>query len=676
MAGSNHKNAKTGRTNSELDRALLLMLPPGILLSVLPMLADMALPVTLLAALLGLWQMLIIGYRLKNPARLVQILILLVCFAALVFSYGYVIGRQAGVALLTLMTLLKLFETKTHRDCYIIVYSCLFITASNFFQSQSVWLMLYVFAVVIYLLSLLIALSDRRHSLGHAGHLRLAGRLGLYALPFMLVLFVLFPRIPGPLWGLPDDAFSASTGLGEEMSPGSINQLVSSSAIAFRVKFHGQVPPQPQRYWRALVLSSYDGRTWRRDDAPASALPNLEYGEKQALIYDYTITLEPHNHHWLPTLQYPLPATDNRRVLMSGPAHRFSREALLLSKEPVTHALNYRLRSQANTLNRSLFDRESYKNRLLPAGRNPQTLALAKQLLESSHYQAPAYIRRVLQYFRDNDFVYTLNPGSLGENAMDDFLFGSRRGFCEHYASAFTYLMRAAGIPARVVIGYQGGQMNPLDEYMIVRQSDAHAWTEIWYGTRDNGYWKRIDPTAAVSPDRIERGVQNAGLDSAGLPLLLAPGNPLLKQLAFFYDSLQHQWNQWVIGYDQDKQASLLRALGLEGKASDLVLLLTVFMGLGALLVAWLLLRQKTRERDRVQYHYRRLCSRLARRGVRRNDAEGPRDYEKRVLQTLDLKPAQRSQLQFVFRAYRALHYGNHNNPKLEKLFISRARNF
>jgi len=655
--------------NNKPGPSTLFLLLGAIHLSALPLYAGMPFSILLLIASLSLWQFFIIKSQRNNPGKPVQILVIVAAFSTVLYTYGHIFGQQPGIALVTLMTILKLFEIKNLRDAYIIIYSAFFIIASNFFHSQSIWLIFYVFLVVIFLVAILIALSDRLNSLSLQNRLRMAARFVFYAMPLMLILFVLFPRIPGPLWGLPDDAFSSKTGLSEEMSPGSINRLISSSAIAFRVKFNDKIPPHRQRYWRGAVLSQYDGKTWRRSDAPASAQPNIHYDKNNENVFSYRVTLQPTNLQWLLSLEYPqiYNASSNQ------PVYKFNREAMLTTNSKLTNVINYTVSSDTNAHNQALFAQESYKNRLLPANKNAQTIQLAHQLFRSAGFNRQQYVRSVLNYFRNEQFIYTLNPDLLGDNAMDDFLFNSRRGFCEHYASAFTYLMRAAGIPARVVIGYQGGKMNPLDDYMIVRQSDAHAWSEVWL----DDHWQRVDPTAAVSPDRVEQGVQHAGLENDRLPLLLVSNNELLRNMAFFYDSLQNNWNQWVIGFNQKKQQALLKSLGFEdASASDLILLLVFCLSVAGVIIGWLLLTRQTVEKDTTQHYYNLFCRKLQRLGLQRQLNEGPVDFENRIRKVPDLAPESATDITFIFKAYRTLHYGKQSNDRLRKHYIKKIKKF
>lgn len=644
------------------NKNILYSLILGIHLSALPAYSEMPINILLLLAVLTIWQLYIISRDNKNPKKFILLAITSITLLITLYSYGVLFGRQSGIALVILMSLLKLFEIKNIRDCHIIIFSTLFIIASNFFNSQSVWLIIYVFFVVIYLTTIQIALSDKLNTTSLKVRTNMATRYFIYAVPLMLVLFVLFPRIPGPLWGLQKDTFSSQTGMSEEMSPGSINQLISTSRIAFRVKFDDAIPEHHKRYWRGVVLSLYDGKTWHRSDAPEASRANIVSVENIESTFRYTITLEPTNLKWLLTLEQPINYSKK---------YNMTREAMLTSKTAINNVINYSVTSQTSAINKSMFSQEHHKNRLLPIDLNPEAVDFAKDLFRKSNFSPVQYINNVLQHYRTNEFFYTLNPDLLGDNAMDDFLFKTRRGFCEHYASSFAYLMRAAGIPARVVIGYQGGTINPLDDYMIVRQSDAHAWNEVWI----NNAWIRVDPTAAVSPERVEKGVLNSGLEVNKLPLLLVTNSEILKNAAFLYDSFQNSWNQWVINYDQKKQTDLLKALGFENATSaNLIFLLITCFSITALIVSWFLLKQHTTESDHIQLHYKIFCKKLQRFGIERRSNEGPQDYEYRVINNLSLSQRSKDDASFVFKAYRSLHYGNNLNKNLTTQFIKKVK--
>jgi len=651
-------------SNKKPNNTILYALLASVHLAVAPLYTSMSISVLILLITLSLAKIFIIKDNKKDPAFFLQLLIIILLFFIILDTYGQIFGQQSGLALITIMTTLKLFEIKTNRDCYIIIYSSFFIIASTFFHSQSIWLFLYVFFVALFLLATLILLSDRLKTTSFKIRFKLSSRFILSAIPLMIILFFLFPRLSGPLWTLPNDAFSSRSGLSEEMSPGSINRLISSSAIAFRVKFEDKIPAQADRYWRGAVLTSYDGKTWRRNDAPDSAIPNIEFSSDTKNDIHYQVTLEPTNLKWLISLEHPFHYQNQ---------YRYSREAMLLSKKVINNVISYSIKSQTTATNQSLFRQENHKNRLLPAHLNPKTIQFARELAKTSNYNAKTYINNILYHFQNNNFVYTLSPDLLGSNAMDDFLFNSQKGFCEHYASAFAYLARAAGIPARVVIGYQGGEMNPLDDYMIVRQSDAHAWSEVWIDDQ----WIRVDPTAAVSPDRVEQGVLNAGLEQSKLPLLLVSNSLLLKNASFLYDSFQNSWNNWIVGFNQKKQEDLMELLGFENTgASNLILLLVSLMSVVGLIITWLFLKQITVSKDRVQHYYDLYCLKLKKYGVQRRLNEGPQDFENRIYNELTLSKQTRNNMAFIFKAYRTLHYGNQIDKNLLKHYYNKVKSF
>ncbi len=634
----------------------------------------LAMPVVLLLFILSLslWQLLIITRSNTtlisatiNPRALIRLLLIFCSIWLIYYSYGRFLGRLPGTAMITLMALLKLFEIKTQRDIHIIIFTSFFILASHFFQSQQMLLAVYVFSVVIYLTTLLIVFSDQLQQTRFSQHLKTATRLVFISLPFMLILFILFPRIPGPLWGLPSDAFTASTGMDETMSPGSINKLVRSSAIAFRVKFQHSPPAYNNLYWRGAILSRYDGRTWRRDDPPVTDKLNLDTTTRAHNNLRYTVTLEPNNLNWLFALNYPIKNTQRYQI---------NREAMLLTAAKITHITNYTVLSDSTAINRSLSAREALKYRQFPANFNPQTQQFARQKFKQSGYNVEEYIQIILRYFQQQPFFYTLSPPRLGRNSVDEFLFKTRRGFCEHYASSFTLLMRAAGIPARVVIGYMGGEINPLDNYMIVRQSDAHAWTEVWV----NHHWRRIDPTSAISPERVEHGSLNTGREREHSAFLLQGSSQFLQQAGYLFDSIQNSWNQWVIGFNQQQQQYFLARLGLKNTdPAMLIIWLIVAMTVASFVIAWRLFYHSQRSSNKVQHYYSIFCKKLATANLPRCANEGALDYQYRLTgKSCKQHAFSEAEMIFILTAYRKVRYGTSPGEKLEKQFIYRVRAF
>lgn len=637
----------------------------GIQLVTAPFYWRIPVPVFIAIVIFTFWIcMLAIGYT-KRPGKFVRIALLFVTFAVMTVSYGTLLGREAGTGFLILLAFLKLFEVSNKRDLYIVVYLNYFLIASNFFYTQSPWVAVYVFAVVIYLTSLLILFNDRLSTIIWQQRLRIAARAILQATPLMLILFVLFPRIPGPLWGLPKDVTSAVTGLSDDMSPGSMSSLIQSGEVAFRVRFDGDTPSHESMYWRGPVFSVYDGQTWTSGDLLNKAEPNLHPSAAETGQIKYTVTMEPHQRNWLFALEYP--------VQLAGSGYHLTREMQLLNKNKISNVFQYTLVSDRLASNWSLFRPERQRNLHLPEQLNPQTIALANTWLTDARGDKKAVVNRALAYIRNQPFIYTLNPPILGVDAMDDFLFETRRGFCEHYASAFVYLMRAAGIPARVVTGYQGGEKNPLDNYIIVRQSNAHAWAEVW---NDETGWLRVDPTAAVSPDRIENGIQNAVAERDLLPAILLSENSWLRQARYRWDSMNNTWNEWVVGFDQKRQKKLFTKLGLERTDwQDLVIWLVIVMLLAGGLIAWWVFRQGSGlKTDRIRQSYDRFCLKLARTGSQRVITEGPQEYYSRVKSRL--LPACANTAERILQQYLLIRYGDDHSRQNEKAFIRSVKAF
>lgn len=608
------------------------------------------LPLPLILIWLGM-----IGWRLSRglhgkgpPGALVKFAIILLSIALLLMAYGSVLGREAGTAMLVLMGALKMFELQQRRDAYVIIFLTLFLCAVNGLFQQSLLTMGYALLASWLIISVWQSISfpgprsDWRQLLGGTS------KLLLQALPLMLVLFILFPRIPGPLWRLPGDAHTGMTGLSEQMEPGAIGNLAQSEAVAFRVQFDGEIPPPELRYWRGPVFEMTDGRRWWPRDNFNYQPPRLI---PQGPALAYRVTLEPHRQRWLLALDMPANITGKGR---QQPGFDWQ------LNEPLTERIRYDASSwPAYRMEGLDFDTLAYTT-FVPESVSQRVIALAQNWRAEAN-SSRQIVNRALAHFHQQPFVYTLTPPRLAANPVDEFLFDTRRGFCEHYASSFTMLMRAAGIPARVVTGYQGGELNQLDNYLIVRQSDAHAWAEVWL---PNQGWVRIDPTAAVAPERIERPI-DLGLQRRGEPVSFAldEGNALVRswrQAQLAWDAVNHRWNQWVIGYDQQQQQQLLQRVGLPDVSwRGLVLTLTLLLAALLAALAWWLLRQRAASTDPAQQLYLRFCRKLARIGLVRAAQEGPFAYLARIEQQRpDLAQASRR----ITQLYTAHRYGRGRN--------------
>lgn len=558
------------------------------------------------------------------------------CTGAVVAQYHTLFGRDAGVALLVLFLGLKLMEMRARRDVFVVIFLCFFVMLTGFFYSQSIWSAAINVAALVALLAAMLTMQFDQREADIGRRFRIAGVLLAQALPVAAALFVLFPRISGPLWGLPDDAHAGRTGLSETMAPGQISQLARSEEVAFRVRFAGEPPPPALMYWRGPTLGAFDGRTWmpRRGDASPAPQPQARLPAAEGPGYRYQLTLEPHNRRWLFGLEVP-------GALPAGLGATLGRDFDLLAAAPVTERIRYDGLAHPSAqigLNESALSLRHWVQ--LPAGFNRRTLGMAAdwraEALARGDEDPAHLVERALSYFRAQPFRYTLTPPLLARDGVDDFLFETRAGFCEHYASAFVVLMRALDLPARVVTGYQGGEPNPAGDYWIVRQADAHAWAEVWLPDRG---WVRVDPTAAVAPERIERGSASlrAGTQ-AGLAGLVDA--PLLRQWRFSIDSMTHAWNQWVLSYDRGRQQALLARLGLD--AADPAELVGLLAGLLALLTAaaaLVTLRPRV-PRDPVSRDYDAFCQRLAAIGAVRDRHETASRYLHRIDRLLEPKDA------------------------------------
>ena len=580
------------------------------------------------------------GWRL--PRGLVRGLIAGAATVGVFVSYATITGLDGGTALLALMSALKLLETRNARDHTVLIFIGWFLCLASFLYAQDVLTAAWVLPTVWLLAAALFRVSLRGSGAPAPTPFRTTGAMLLKAAPVALVLFLFFPRFAGSVWGAPSSE-RAQTGLSEEMSPGDISDLTQNDVVAFRVRFEGAPPAPRERYWRALTLAETDGYSWRRAQAQFYRLPAVRHlGEP----VDYAVTMEP-------TAQQMLFALDLPESWTPGIATQYW-DFSLRTRRPINSVIRYEVRSYpAFQAGAALDTALGHSNLQLPAERNPRSLELARRMRAEAGSDA-AFIRAVLDMFREQEFRYTLTPPGLARDSVDDFLFNTREGFCGHFASAFTTMMRAAGIPARVVAGYQGGDWNPIGGYLIVRQSHAHAWSEVWLPERG---WTRVDPTAAVAPERVERGFQAAFSESQALVEALAGDSGLLWQAGMAWDNLNAEWNDWVVQFDRAAQDRILGHLGFEDPdwrafATTLAVGLAAAVGLLGL---WLALELRPRRPDPVVAAYRRFEQRLARRGIERAASEAPRDFAARVRR---LRPELGMPALSITEAYLRLRYG------------------
>ena len=557
------------------------------------------------------------GYRI-TPAWVRVGLVCLSC-AGVALQFGLPPGGESGIAMLALLICMKLLELKSHRDSVVLLTLCYFLLLTHYLYSQNIlsglWL---VVSALIIAASLLKIHTDPQQSV--FAILSHATRLFLQALPLMLALYLLFPRVDGPLWGRPQGVHSV-TGLSNNMAPGNIAGLITSEEIAFRVQFEGAPPPRKQLYWRGPVLTHYNGRTWEGADFLVQP-PDMDPRGKAV---NYTLTLEAHQRHWLLPLEMPT------HVESEGVDAVMTRNGLLRSRyRPIITRTRLKLvsypeyRLDAERQLPPMLQRSSLQ---LPRDYNPRALELARSWRDENP-DSRQLAQRALNYFHNEAFYYTLEPPLLGAQAMDDFLFNTRRGFCEHYASAFVTLMRAAGVPARVVTGYLGGELNPVDNFFIVRQSSAHAWAEIWIA---NEGWIRIDPTAAIDPTRVEANVAGNLVD--GDPGGAGGGTiNWLQVLGYRWDALENSWNQWVLGYTPGQQRELLSSIGLSNTSwQRITILLIIVMATLLLTLTLWLLRTRPAPADPTWKLWQKALRHLEKHGVRTRTWETPLALAKRL---------------------------------------------
>lgn len=614
------------------------------------------LPVWITAGFIGcaLWRYLVARRGFRLPHRGLLLLATVAATAGIFLNYGTLLGLDAGVAILSAMLGLKLLELRQRRDTNVALYLGYFLIVTQLLYVQSLPMFGYMLLLVWAMSTLLISANRPGGGSAPLEHGRLAGTMLLQALPIMLVIFLLFPRLPGPLWSMPDTDRTATSGLSEQMEPGSISELSLSDAVAFRVEFADEVPQPRERYWRGPVLPDYDGRQWTQPEDNHPVLPVMQplAGEIR-----YTVTLEPHNRRWLIALDMPLQMDITARV---------NSEYHVTSEQRISNRVRYSAVSARNyRLGVELQDDVLAQYRALPSGAHPR----ARELAGGWRQQAgdpEAVIQAALEHFAEQPFHYTLQPPLMPDDPVDEFLFDHRRGFCEHYAGAFTVLMRAAGIPARVVTGYQGGEINPNGGYMIVRQSDAHAWSEVFI---EGEGWRRVDPTAWVAPERIELGLAEALEDSTGLSALSRREASWTRTAQLRWDALNAAWDRWVLGYGPNLQDELLRRLGLGGWRDALLVMTGAVVGLLAMLALYLFWPRHRGVPDPAARAWDRFCRKLAARGLPRAAQEGPMDYANRVAAARpDIAPEVQAIAQrYVASRYQAPDAGVDHQAALER---------
>lgn len=631
----------------------------ALLVSVLPQYDR--LPSWLLAAtaLACLWCLGPVRRRLPLPGTLMRIALLLAGLGGVYASHRTLLGPEGGVSFLIVAALLKMLESRVQRDAFVSAVLDFFVLATAFLFSQTLAVTLYVGAASVLVVAALLVLQQRE-SAGLRRTLRRASVLVAQAVPLMLILFLFFPRLP-PLWTLNLTQGSARTGMSDSMSPGDISSLSESSATAFRVEFQGPPPPPDQRYWRGLVFTYFDGARWSQGYPMTEQVPLPAGGGLPEWVADaeasplrYRVILEPTDQPWLFALAVPRSST---------PTVGLTRDVRLVARDPVFKRFTYAVtswpaaRADVTELPQWM-ERQALQ---LPPRGNPEARRMAQRWRNAAP-DTERFVADVLDWFRAEHFYYTLEAPPLGEERIDDFLFRTRRGFCEHYASSFVFLMRAAGVPARVVAGYQGGEPGPAGDYWLVKQLDAHAWAEVWIPGRG---WITVDPTAAVAPQRISAGAGQVaeqreywGASAAGA--LRHNNYRMLKGLRQMADYVNYRWHRDVLGYDSQRQDSLMeRLIGDSGVTRRLLVMGGALAFVAGLLMLWAL-RGERRQLHPLDRAYRRWCAGLAREGMVREPGEGPVAFAGRVARE---RPGRAAEAQEFARLFIALRYRRAAGP-------------
>jgi transglutaminase-like putative cysteine protease len=623
--------------------------------AVLPHAGRLPLWVVALAAGAAAWRLWADRRGLGVPPRGARLLLTLAAIGGAAAHYGTLIGLEAGSALLAALVGLKLVEVRSRRDARTVILGAYFLLAAQALFRSDLPMALYLAAALGMVTAAWLTAERETAAGGLLSHARDAAALLGQALPLAAVLFLLFPRLPGPLWGLPDSSDSGVTGLSEHMEPGAISSLARSDAVAFRITFDGGAPPPGQRYFRGPVLTAFDGHRWSREE-PNSSRPRARY---PAPGVRHTVTLQPHHRRWLFALDRPRTAPSRAALAADGS---------LIAEEPVRELRRYTVVSHL----RARLDAGQRPPPALTAlapGAHPRARALAARWRHAAGDDA-GVVARALAHFREQDFTYTLSPPPLPERPVDRFLFDTRAGFCGHFASALAVLLRAADVPARVVTGYLGAERHPEQDYWVVRQSHAHAWVEAWLPGKG---WQRLDPTVAAAPGRTSDGLGRSVAAGDPVPLMARPGGGWLKELRWRWEALEVAWNRWVLAYDASRQDSLLGRLGLgdwRWRVGALALGGLLAVGLVAL---WVLGRPRGKARDPIRRQWDRVGRRLQRLGLGPHTGEGPRDYALRVAAA---RPDLAEAVQGLAARYVALRYAERDSRATRRDFRRAVRRF
>ena len=634
---STSREVGAGGVAQQIPRNSLVLLMLAQVVVVLPHAAHLSLWIVAVGLFCGWWRAMVYQGRFGYPRAWVKLLLVLASGLGVAIGEAGAFSLETAVGLLIVAFALKLLEMKTRRDAYLVIFLSYFVISTEFLFDQSIPVAGYGLFAMVVVTAGMIGLNQMHTVVRPVASVKLAGVLVAQALPLMLILFLFFPRV-APLWSVPLPG-GARSGMSDQVTPGDIARMTRSDEIAFRVVFDAEVPRQSKLYWRGIVYSWFDNGTWSVGPVPRLQRPEelihwagwnrdaVFFPEHEGIeAVEYQVLLEPTRSNWLFSLDIPWPLT-------SGTA--LTRDFRLMTNEPVHSLFRYEVRSYPGVrVDEDLPDWLRVRETYLPADDNPRIAAFARDLYSGSSGTLD-FMTRVLNHIRARPYGYTLEPPMLPRrDSVDAFWFDTQRGFCVHYAGAFVYLMRAAGLPARMVGGYQGGEVNPVTGHLVVRQYDAHAWAEVW--DAEHG-WIHVDPTAAVAPERIEQGL-DAALSREDRATLSTLTNlrmsdfPGLADLMYLVESMEHRWNIWVVGYDGALQANYLK--NLIGELSPLRIGLAMLVGGSAslsLVVLALFWRRRAAPSHPGVRVFRRFCEALRRYGLTRSPEETPAAFLTRL---------------------------------------------
>ncbi len=645
---------------TEINNRVLIFLLISIGLITLPHVENVPVSIFAFFATMLVWRFVAVWKKNWLPHKILIFLLLCSGLILMFSQYRSILGRDAGTSLFVLAMGLKLLEIRTPRDIYLVTYLAFVIASSLFLYEQSILMAVYILFVCCVLLATLVTINSEKPQTWVA--LKKSATIIAQALPIAAVLFVLFPRVEAPRWMLFKNESQAKLGLNDTIEPGSISDLGLSPELVFRVKFNGEIPPPDQRYWRGPAYSYTDGKRWTHN-SEFNINPFLDTPHFKGKAYQYTLLMEPQNQNWVFALDMPAKFSGN--IQQNGTYQ-------LLSLEPPNTRAEYQITSYPDYNTGKISTSEYGENLQLPSGSVSSEINDLVTKLHGFDQQPEVFIQALLEYFRKEDFHYTLKPPLMENKPIETFLFKTRYGFCSHYATAFVYLMRVAHIPARVIGGYQGGEMNKVGEFLEVRQADAHAWAEVWL---EHKGWVRFDPTSAVAPERVEQGVnverQVANQEVDFTPII--SGNASwLKQAQQMWQTVDYSWQRWVINYDRANQSEFLSSLGINDIRTMLYTMLYIITFITAVL-AWFLLKNNRRHADKVVLIYDKFCQKLAKAKLERHSNEGARDFAHRASRSL---PEYSVQINTITDLYIQLRYGKNPAPQLYQQLVQAVTRF